>query len=59
MAKKADNDADAWRGEEDHRVLSRSAEIRGDATRMAGVKKHHLKQKRVLGTVGKMLGGKR
>jgi hypothetical protein len=50
---------DDYRAEDDHRTLSRAAEVRGDPKRMAGVKRHHQKQKRTLGLVGRSLGGKR
>ncbi len=51
--------SDPYQAEDDHRTLSRSAEIQGDPKRMAGVKKHQAKQKRTLGVVGRMIGGKR
>lgn len=47
-----------WRGEDDHRTLSRAAEITADKSRMDGVKKHHMKQTRGLKKVGAMLGKK-
>jgi hypothetical protein len=47
-----------WRGEDDHRTLSRAAEITSDKSRMDGAKKHHMKQKRALGKVGTLFGKK-
>lgn len=51
--------SDPYQAEDDHRTLSRSAEIQQDPKRMAGVKRHQTKQKRTLGVVGRMIGGKR
>lgn len=48
-----------YRAEEDHRTLTRAQEIREDAGRMKGVRKHHLKQTRALGKVGRVIGGRR
>jgi hypothetical protein len=51
--------ADPYQAEDDHRTLSRSAEIQADPKRVAGVRKHQAKQKRTLGVVGRMIGSKR
>lgn len=61
MAKKvsAEPDMDDYRAESDHGTLMRGQEIQNDPQRMKGVKRFHKKQTRQLGTVGKMLGGKR
>lgn len=48
-----------YQAEDDHRTLTRAAEVHGDPARMKGVAKHHTKQTRSLAKVGKMLGGKR
>lgn len=48
-----------WRGEDDHRTLTRAAEVTSDPDRMKGVKKHHRKQTKALASVGRTLGGKR
>lgn len=50
---------DDYQGESDHHTMMRAAEIRGDKGRMAGVKKHHAKQKLALGKVGRSLSGRR
>ncbi len=53
-------DADKdWRAEDDHRTLTRAAEVRADPSRMAGVSKHHQKMQKNLASVGRSLGGKR
>ena len=48
-----------YQAEDDHRTLTRAAEVQGDAKRMAGVKKHHAKMTKALSTVGRSLRGKR
>lgn len=48
-----------YRAEDDHRTLTRAAEIGGDPDRMKGVAKHHRKTQRGLARVGRMIGGKR
>lgn len=50
---------DAWRAEDDHRTLSRAAEVQADPARMKGAAKHHQKVTRGLSKVGRMIGGKR
>ena len=45
-----------YQSEDDHRTLTRAAEIHGDASRMRGVQKHHRKQTKALASVGSMLG---
>jgi hypothetical protein len=46
----------AYQAEDDHRTLSRAAEVQADPKRMKGVAQHHRKQKRSLSKVGKMIG---
>lgn len=53
---KSDND---YRAEDDHRTLMRAAEIKGDKSRLAGVKRHHAKTRASLSKVGRTLGGRR
>lgn len=48
-----------YQAEEDHRTLTRAQEIREDSGRMRGVKRHHAKQTKTLGKVGRTLGGRR
>lgn len=45
-----------YRAEDDHRTMTRAGEIQGDKGRMAGVRKHQVKQTRALKKVGAMLG---
>lgn len=45
----------AYQGEEDHRTLSRAAEIQSDSSRMSGVRAHHRKASRKLASVGRTL----
>lgn len=52
-------DMDDYRAESDHRTMMEAATIRGDGKRMSGVKRHHMKQRSVLGRVGRTLGGRR
>jgi len=47
-----------YQAEDDHRTLSRAAEITGDPARMRGVKRHHVKQAASLRTVGGLLKGR-
>lgn len=47
-----------YQAEDDHRTLSRAAEIRTDAGRMKGVRAHHEKQRRALGSLGRTFGGR-
>lgn len=58
MAPKAglDKDASQWQAEDDHRTVSRAAEIQGDPKRMAGVKKHHRKVTKSMSKVGSLIG---
>ena len=51
--------SDPYQAEDDHRTLSRAAEVRNDPKRMAGVAKHHAKVKKSLASVGRSLRGKR
>jgi hypothetical protein len=48
-----------YQAEDDHRTMSRAAEISGDTKRMAGVRKHHKKMKKQHAMVGRAIGGKR
>lgn len=45
--------------EDDHRTLTRAEEIRSDAKRMAGVRRHHRKTSRALKRVSRAIGVKR
>lgn len=45
-----------YRAEDDHRTMTRAAEIAGDNARMKGVAQHHAKQQKNLGRVGRMIG---
>ena len=57
MAPSFDRD---YQGEDDHRTLTRAAEIVGDKARMSGAKKHHRKAGKQLSLVQKtMMGGSR
>lgn len=44
-----------YQAEDDHRTLSRAAEIQADTSRMARVKTHHRKETRRLSKVGRSL----
>ncbi len=48
-----------YMAEDDHRTMMRAAEVRSDPKRMAGVKRHHAKQRTALGRVGRTFGGRR
>ncbi len=50
---------DPYQAEDDHRTLSRAADIQEDAQRMAGVRKHQAKVSKSLTKVGRMIGAKR
>lgn len=50
-------DHDKYQAEDDHRTLSRAAEIHGDAHRMTGVRKHHVAQTKNLKAMDMALGG--
>lgn len=58
VSKSHDKEMDAYRAEDDHRTLTRAAEIHGDKDRMAGVHKHHKKQTKALHSVGQLLHGR-
>jgi len=45
-----------YQAEDDHRTLARAEEIRADTTRMARVKKHHLKTTRALKRMDRVVG---
>ena len=53
---KADRD---YHDEDDHRTMSRAAEIEHDTARMRGVQRNHRKMTKSLGLVGRKLSGKR
>lgn len=48
-----------YRAEDDHRTMTRAAEIAGDDDRMKGVAKHQRKSMKGLHRVGRMIGGRR
>lgn len=48
-----------YRAEDDHRTLTRAAEISGDQSRMKGVQKHHRKMQKGLKKVGSMIRPRR
>lgn len=56
MSKKDKQREAEMRAEDDHRTLTRAAEIQGDADRMKHVVRHHVKQTRALGRVGRAMG---
>lgn len=45
-----------YEDEEDHRTLTRAEEIRADTKRMAGVMRHHRKQKRAVSRMSRVVG---
>lgn len=47
-----------YRAEDDHRTMSRAAEIEGDKERMAGVRAHHRKVSSAHARIGKRIGGR-
>lgn len=49
---------DEYRAEDDHRTLTRAAEIQGDVKRMAGVRAHHVKQQSALKRMDRLMSGK-
>jgi hypothetical protein len=51
------NKPDPWQAEDDHRTLTRAAEVQADPVRMKGVAKHHRKVKKQLASVGRTIGG--
>lgn len=46
-----------YQAEDDHRTLTRAAEIQDDHSRMAGVRRHHQKQTKALGRMHALLHG--
>ena len=50
-----------YQGEDDHRTLTRAAEIVGDKARMSGAKRHHRKAGKQMSLVQKTMlsGGRR
>lgn len=51
--------SDPYQAEDDHRTLTRAAEIQSDKGRMKGVLKHHQSKKRAMTKLGTMLKGRR
>jgi hypothetical protein len=47
---------DPWQAEDDHRTLTRAAEVQADPARMKGVVKHHSKMKKALSNVNRTIG---
>ncbi len=47
-----------YRAEDDHRTMSRVAEIEGDPERMKYARAHHKKQMTALARVGKRISGR-
>lgn len=45
-----------WQAEDDHRTLTRAAEVTNDPQRMKGVAEHHAKVKKDLAQVGRRIG---
>lgn len=45
-----------YEDEEDHRTITRAEEVRSDPKRMAGVLRHHRKQKRAVARMGRVVG---
>jgi hypothetical protein len=45
-----------YRCEDDHRTMSRAAEIEGDKDRMRGVREHHRKVTKAHARIGKRIG---
>jgi len=50
---------DPWQSEDDHRTLTRAAEVTADPQRMKGVARHQTKIKKGLSQVGKLIGSRR
>lgn len=50
---------DPWQAEDDHRTLTRAAEVQADPARMKGVVKHHQKMKKALSNVNRTIGNAR
>jgi ribosomal protein L12E/L44/L45/RPP1/RPP2 len=50
---------DAWQAEDDHRTLTRAAEVQADPARMKGVVKHHQKMKKALSHVNRTISAAR
>lgn len=48
-----------YQAEDDHRTMTRAAEISSDPSRMSGVKKHHRKATKQLNMVGRSITGSR
>lgn len=45
-----------YRDGDDHRTITSAEEVRGDASRMAGVRRHQRKSERALKRTGRALG---
>ncbi len=48
---------DAFQAEDDHRTLTRAAEIQADKRRMSGARRQHTKQTKTLEKVGQQMLG--
>ncbi len=59
MSKDSKEREKQYRAEDDHRTLTRVAEIEGDPERMKYVREHHKKQTSQLARVGKRFGGRK
>lgn len=55
---KMDEREKQYRAEDDHRTMTRMAEIEGDPERMKYVREHHRKMSAALGRVGKRINGR-
>lgn len=49
----------SWQAEEDHRTLTRAAEVLSDKDRMKGARKHHRKTGKQLSLVQRTMLGRR
>lgn len=58
-SRKMDEREKQYRAEDDHRTLSRVAEIEADPERVKYAREHHRKQSQALARVGKRLGAGR
>lgn len=56
--RKMDEREKQYRAEDDHRTLTRVAEIEGDGERMKYVREHHRKMTGALARVGKRVNGR-
>ena len=56
MTKSERNREREYRDEDDHRTVTRAEEVRGDKSRMAGVRRHQRKSERALKRTGRAIG---